>query len=69
MGCTVVQILMSVKFQNPATILTTAKTLMGVSIAFVRRGTMAMARKTEQVAILKEKPANPGLSLLHYVSI
>ena len=69
MGCTVVQILMSVKFQNPASILIPAKTLLGVSIALVRRGTMAMARKAEHIAILKEKPVNPGVSLLHYLSV
>ena len=63
------QILMSAKLQIPASILIPAKTLLGVSIALVGRGSKAMARNTEQVAFLAEKSAHPRVSLLHYVSI
>jgi hypothetical protein len=68
MGCTVFQILMSAKLQNLASKLQSAKTLLGVSIARVRRGSKAMAEKTDQVALVVEMTAILGVSLLHYVS-
>ena len=65
MGCIVFQILMSAKIQTPAT-KSYAITLMGVSIAIVRRDTKVMGWKTEQVVSFQS--ANPRLPLLHYVS-